>query len=186
MVSLSHRYNRKIEGLICLVQSNVQCPEYIYNKINKFFDDFNLTDENNLTDEDFKSHVDAIIINLKQKDLTLGEEVDRNFGEIKIRECAFTRDPERIKIYETEIKKQDVIDFYEEHFIRNVRRFDIELVSPQHRKDNEKFLAKNLKSGESQEDESATQYPTRVEVKYEDVLKRMCELYPDYYYYIKK
>lgn len=193
LVSLSHRYNRKIEGIVCLVQSNVQSPEFIYKKINKFFDDFNLTDENNLADQDFISHRDALINNLKQKDLTLWDEVDRNFGEIRIREYVFNRDHLRIKIYENEINKKDVVDFYEKHFIENVRRIDIELVSQNHKKENEKLLMKSLKEvEESMKHDSGIDecdvniLPNRVEVRYEDVLRRMCEMYADYYYYIKK
>ena len=79
------------------------------------------------------------------------------------------------------------MDFYEEHFITNVRRLDVELVSNNHKKENENLLAKNLK-GEviTKDDEFESTYPVRVGVRHEEVLKRMCDLYPDYYYYIKK
>lgn len=170
-VSLAHRYYRKIEGVVCLVQSNVQSPEYIYQKINKFFDD-NSVDL--LDEKEFKNYVKSMIVDLKQKDLNIGEEVERLYNEIHIREYFFNRDEERIKIYEN-LKLEEVIEFYDEHFVFNAKRISVELVAKAHKEDNEKHLNQNEKD-----------HPERIRIHTNEGLKRRCELFPDYYYHIAK
>jgi len=186
-VYLRHEYNRKISALCCMVQSNVQSPEYIFDKINDFFIENCLTDEENFTDEDFKKYVESIISDLKKKDINISEEVNRNFEEIIIREYVFNRNEERIKIYENEITKNNVIEFYEEHFINNVKRLDVELVAKKHKEQNEKFREKNMKEMNCNIEDSAVGKSSnpRIQIKSVEEFKRICEIYPDYYYYIK-
>jgi insulysin len=168
IVGLKHIYHRKIEGIECLIQSNAESPEYIWEKINAFFEENNLEDI--LDEEDFKEFVGSVITTYQQKDLNLGEEFDDNLNEIIIREYVFNRDEIKIAILK-ELKMQEVIDFFEEHFVHAVKRLDVCLVANKHLSDNYKLMERNNNNNPD----------IRIKVDDNKVFKEKCELFKDYY-----
>jgi secreted Zn-dependent insulinase-like peptidase len=196
IANCQYKYYRKVDGLIFKVQSSTQCPEYVLSRITAFLDDYNLADEKNFTDQDFQTHLDSLITKLKVKFLNLAEEVEDNFDEIKIREYVFDRIERQIKILQTNLNKKELVEFYEEHFHLSPKRFDVMLVANNHIKENEKMLEKirmkekkenfNEKIDAHENLDLEDNMPRREEVKNDGQLKRMCELYPDFYYFIKK
>src|SRR5690606_12551104 len=84
------REYRSNYGLMCLVQSTVKCPEYIWARITDFIDE-NKQQMRELSDELFKTHINSVIVDKKQKDLKLAEEVYRNAEEIKKHKYEFDR-----------------------------------------------------------------------------------------------
>jgi insulysin len=171
IVSLKQTYHRKIEGIECLIQSNAESPEFIWSKINAFFEENHLEDI--LDEEEFKEYVGSVITTYQQKDLNLAEEFGNNFGEITIREYIFNRHEVKIGILK-ELTMKEVIDFFEEHFVNNVKRLDVQLVANKHVSDNLKYLEINTK----QDDEDAIE---RVAVGNNNCFKEKCELFIDLY-----
>lgn len=173
IVLLFHRDYRCNEGLACIVQSSVKSPEYIWQKIKEFFDETDKQISQELTDELFKTHVNSVITEKKQKDLTLSEEIFRNAHEIKKHHYVFDRREKQIAVLET-LKKEDLKNFYEEFFVNNIRRVDVEVVAAGHKEENAKCEEENFKKCEEMGIK-------RVKVRSVADFKRKNSLYPDFF-----
>jgi insulysin len=156
-------------GIICLVQSAVKSPEYIWARFEDFWKDAE-TQMKELTDELFKTHVNSVIVEKKQKDLKLAEEVYRNAEEIKKHKYQFDRREKQIEILES-LKKEDLVEFFMEHFVKSVRRLDVEVIADQHVEDNEKMEAVNSEGSRYK----------RIKVSSVVDFKRRNTLYPDFF-----
>lgn len=169
---LFHREFRCNEGLACLVQSAVKSPEYIWLKIKEFFEE-NQSYIKQLSDEIFSTHVNSVIVEKKQKDVALKDEVTRNANEIKKRQFVFDRKEKYISILEN-LKKEELINFFEDHFVNNIRRLDVEVLASQHIEENEKLIIENKQI-------AINQNFNRVIVKSIEDFKRRNSLYPDFF-----
>ena len=127
-VSIETMNKFSVLGLAMFIQSEKYHPDYIYDRINTFFVDFDLSVSDNFTDEDFESYKSSVINELKERDLTLNEEFERNFEQIILREYQFNRKELLIQCLENEITKEDVIMFFKEYIYDRVRRIDIGIV----------------------------------------------------------
>jgi insulysin len=165
IVRLKSTYHRKVEGIECIIQSNAESPEYIWFKINTFFEENNLEDI--LDEEDFKDYVNSVITTYQQKDLNLGEEFDHNLNEIALREYIFDRHEMKVALLK-ELTMKEVIDFFEEHFINLQRRIDIQLVANKHSSANAKYLEANNRVSNRLLVDNST-------------FKEQCQLYDDLY-----
>ena len=119
----------KIYGINCYIQSTKFSPKEIQDKINKFFVDFSLNDDEKFSVEDFESYKISVINILKEKDLNLGEEFEKNFKEISEREYLFDKNEKMIKCLENEIKKEDVVNFFKEFIYETSQRIDVGIYS---------------------------------------------------------
>jgi insulysin len=169
---LFHRDYRFNEGLVCLVQSSVKPPEYVWQRIKLFFEDIE-KQISELSDELFSTHVNSVITNKKQKDLKLSDEIYRNAYEIKSRAFVFDRREKQIAILEN-LKKEELVNFFNEMFVNNQRRLDVELVSAAHKEDNTKLEEENLKIAEQIGIK-------RIKVKSIQDFKRRNSLFPDFF-----
>jgi len=172
IASLFRRAFRLNEGLCCIVQSSVKSPEYIWLKIKEFFDESEKFIKE-ISDDLFSTHVQAVITEKKQKDRTLGQEITFNAAEVKNRQFLFDRRERQVKSLE-ELKKEELVQFYHEHFVDNLRRLDLEIVASQHKEDNEKLMEDNKKI-------CAEMGVNRVKTKSIADFKRRNSLYPDFF-----
>lgn len=173
IAALFHREYRCNEGLVCIVQSAVKCPEYIWGKIKEFFDDSKKFIEE-LSDELFKTHLNSVIVDKKVKDLTLFEEIVRNAHEVKKRQFVFDRRDKQINILEN-MKKEEFVEFYMQQFVKNLRRLDVEFLASGHKEENEKLESENAKTCEEMG-------VKRVKTESIQDFKKRNTLYPDFFH----
>jgi insulysin len=166
---------RKVDCFIASVQSPVKSPEYISVKITEFLLE-NYESIQKITAEEFNKYVNSILTLMKSKDLKLSAEVSRNYVEIMYRDYTFDICEKQIQYLE-KIKKEDLIHFYEKHFIKHFRRLDIEIISQQHEEENTKVEAEN-------EEFYKIHGITRKKWKNASDFKRRCNLYPDFLTFI--
>ena len=141
VATLFYREMRKIHGFICLVQGSVKSPEYVKGKIHNFFIAAH-EEIKNLSDEYFKENVNSVLTEKRQKDLKLYDESSRNFGEIKSRDFNFLIRETMIEILE-KLEKSKVISFFEEHFVKNRKILDVEVLADIHSDENLKLESEN-------------------------------------------
>ena len=138
------REQRKIPSLLFLVQSNVQGPEYIWEKINEFLLERHAY-ISTVDDSTFEMHREALISERQKKDLSLDEEAIRNFNEIKKRDYEFDIRQKMVSELKT-IQLKDVIDCFERIFYKEKRRLDIMFLSPKHKESNENAISDYMKN----------------------------------------
>jgi len=169
---LFQREFRCNEGLACVVQSAVKSPEYIWQRIKDFFDDSEKFIKE-LSDELFTTHVNSVVVSKKERDITLADEIYRNAFEVKKRQFVFDRREKHVAILE-ELKKEELLEFYEYHFVKNVRRLDIELLAAGHVEENKTFENENKEICDSMGIK-------RIKTKSIADFKRRNSLYPDFF-----
>jgi secreted Zn-dependent insulinase-like peptidase len=167
IVKLFHREMRKVEGILCLVQSANKSPNEMRAKIDDFLNNIKKTFDQEITEEIFSLHKNSVITELEQKDLKLLEEVLRNFSEIKKREFQFRRKDEMVNILKN-LKLEDVREAFEKIFFREVRRLDIELLANIHQEQENVSIRTNENS-------------TLIKVDSVNEFKKRVNLFPDYF-----
>ena len=140
----------KIYGLNCYIQSTKFSPKEIQNKLNKFFIDFSLDDEEKFSQEDFESYKLSLINILKEKDLNLSNEFERNFHEISEREYLFNKSEKMIKCLENEINKEDVVKFFNDFIYEKSQRIDVGIYSKKNNNNN-KMDVENFDDDENED-----------------------------------
>jgi insulysin len=169
---LFSREYRSNYGLMALVQSTVKPPEYIWARITDFFAEAE-SQVKDLSDELFKTHINSVITEKKKKDLKLAEEVFRNAEEIKKHKYQFDRREKQIELLEN-MKKEEFIQFYFDHFVKDIRRLDVEVIADQHVEENKQFEQANNTFCKEKGIK-------RVCVKSVTDFKRQNTLYPDFH-----
>lgn len=96
-----------------------------------------------MTDEELEVQKQAVITKLAEKDINLGQENGRFFGEISSHEYNFDRQDA-----EVELVKTITLDEFKNHFelaffSDQVKRFDLELTSTAHEEQQKEYLEKN-------------------------------------------
>ena len=134
-------YSKSIRGnygLICLIQSNVKEPEYVSSRIRDFINQ-QLEFFQNISENELKEFINAVEITLKKPFINLEEEVKFNGTEVVQHTYMF--DKKEIQLNELKkVNKENLIKFYQEHFIDNVKKIDIEFVASIHKESNNKIL----------------------------------------------
>eukprot|EP01022_Parablepharisma_sp_SALTPOND_P008142 TRINITY_DN135276_c2_g1_i1.p1 TRINITY_DN135276_c2_g1~~TRINITY_DN135276_c2_g1_i1.p1 ORF type:complete len:1115 (-),score=53.18 TRINITY_DN135276_c2_g1_i1:2733-5687(-) len=169
----SNPYNlHKVLGGKFLIQSNKAPPEVLYQKINTFLDEIRLKVKN-MTEGEFKQHVESVSIPLRQKPISLAEESVVYWKEISHNEYLFDRDN---KLLETlgRLKKEQLVEYFEQLFFTNVKRYDYQLVCNAHLEENEKMKCKNKETARAKGNK-------RIEVVSETQMRELNYLYPDIY-----
>jgi len=134
--------------LLGLVQSNSKTPEFCAERVRAFIkESFKKVKE--ITDEEFKSHVNSKIVLEKKKDDNLNEAFLRNWGEINENTYKFDKKEKNVKILE-KCTKEEFIKFYEKYLINEICILDCEFVCEAHYEENEKLM----KETEISEDEN--------------------------------
>ena len=125
-------------GMANVLQSNSKTPEFCAERVRAFIkDSFKKVKE--ITDEEFKSHVNSKIVLEKKKDDNLNEAFLRNWGEINENTYKFDKKEKNVEILE-KCTKEEFIKFYEKYLINEVCILDCEFVCEAHYEENEKLM----------------------------------------------
>jgi insulysin len=162
----------KIHGFMCYVQGSVKSPEYVRSRIHNFFNQA-YTAVKNLSDELYMENVNSVIVEKKQKDLRLWDECRRNFREIRKRDFHFDNNETLVGILE-KLEKSSVINFFEEHFIKNRRILDVEVLAQKH-------VEENLRVEVENQEMFSKENVKRIKVNSINDFKRRLTLFPDFY-----
>ena len=125
-------------SLVNVIQSNLKTPEYCASRVRNFYKE-NYQKIIDITEEEFKQHLNARINKFNKKDDTLFEIFARNWGEINNDTYEFD-DKEKTLESLNECKREEFIKFYEKYFINEVAILDCELLCDAHYEQNEKDL----------------------------------------------
>ena len=166
LISREYRGN---SGIVCLVQSNTKEPEYVSGKIRNFFKE-SWEKIKVITDDEFKSYVNSVMVEQKKKDINLIEETSRNYAEITRHYYNFDRKEKNCEILEN-LKKEELIEFYNVHFCEDIRKLDVEYVAECHKANNEKLF-------EETKEENGIK---RIRIHSIKELSMMNELFPDFF-----
>ena len=124
--------------LLGLVQSGTKIPEFCAERIRKFIkESYQLVKE--INEEEFKSHVNSLIVLEKKKDENLNECFLRNWGEINENRYKFDKKEKSIEILE-KCNREEFIKFYEKYLINEVSILDCEFLCEAHYEENEKYM----------------------------------------------
>lgn len=134
-------HNRVLGGRF-LIQSDKMAPERLHARVNAFLDVMKLRVEK-MTDEEFKLHVEAICVALRQQPISLAEEFSNHWHEIGGSEYMFDRNERMVKILEG-LKKSDAINYFKNLFFNDARRYDFEMVCKKHEAENDAARAENV------------------------------------------
>ena len=141
-----------------IVQSAVKSPEYVFSKCNDFLEIYK-EKLDSLTDEDYETTVKAVIMNKKEIDNSLLQETFRLFTRIEKHTYDFDYKEKQIEYLEKMINKEDlefynkskkaVVNHYNQLFFgksegnSGPRIINIELISNQHKEENEESYTEN-------------------------------------------
>ena len=121
-----------------VVQSNSKTPEFCAERVRSFIkDSFQLI--KNISDDEFKSHVNSRLVLESKKDDNLYECFLRNWGEICEDTYKFDRKEKNCELL-NKSTKEEFIKFYEKYFINEVSILDSEFLCEKHYEENEKNM----------------------------------------------
>ena len=125
-------------GLANVIQSNSKTPEFCASRVRNFYkESFNLV--KNISEEEFKLHVNGQLLIVSKKDDNLNEVFLRNWNEISEEQYKFDR-KEKAKENLNKCNREEFIKFYEKYFIKEIAILDSEFLSEEHYEQNEKEL----------------------------------------------
>eukprot|EP01022_Parablepharisma_sp_SALTPOND_P015525 TRINITY_DN2202_c2_g1_i1.p1 TRINITY_DN2202_c2_g1~~TRINITY_DN2202_c2_g1_i1.p1 ORF type:complete len:1261 (+),score=181.96 TRINITY_DN2202_c2_g1_i1:85-3783(+) len=167
----SSNHNRVLGGRF-LVQSAKMAPEKLYQKINDFLEEM-WAKIKDMSEEQFKTHVEAVCIPLRQPPLNLVEESVEFWKEIANNEYLFERKKKEVEILES-LKKAEVIEYFRDLFFENVKRYDYELVCVGHLAENETTKVENIQAAEKKGNK-------RIGLTHFAEMREVNFIYPDIY-----
>ena len=132
----------EVYHLVGLIQSQVKDPEYCNERIRNFFKEKE-KEIKNITDEDFNSHINSLLIQNTKKDINLNEQFNTNWDQIALKKYKFNIKEENVE-YLKKCTKEGFIHFYEEYFEKNLKKVDVEYVCEKHWEENEKKLKEQI------------------------------------------
>eukprot|EP00826_Nyctotherus_ovalis_P024431 TRINITY_DN1889_c0_g1_i9.p1 TRINITY_DN1889_c0_g1~~TRINITY_DN1889_c0_g1_i9.p1 ORF type:complete len:276 (+),score=80.28 TRINITY_DN1889_c0_g1_i9:48-830(+) len=146
VVNVSVANLNRVLGARFLMQSDTTCPEKVYQKVNEFLEEVWKTIKD-MSEDQFKLHVNAVCVPLRQEFMNLQEESVSYWKEITKDEYMFDRKKQLVKALEN-LKREEVIAYFRELFFVNVKRYDYELTCPKHWEDNFAAAPENEKDAE--------------------------------------
>ena len=162
---------RDVMGARFLVQSSQYSCDYIVNSLHNFIQDY-WGKVQQLTEEEFKVQVQAVVTRVSEKDYNLNGEADRLFAEITTHKYIFNRKEKQVEILQT-LTKQDIVDMYQKLLISSEsKRIDVMLNSQTHTEMQAEWKAKN---NEALYKEKPRTYVEETPAQF----KLKMELYPD-------
>jgi insulysin len=162
---------RDVMGTQFIIQSPKYSSEYIVNSLNTFLAS-QREKVKTLTNEEFKTQVEAVLTKVAEKDYNLQGEHGRFWSEISCHKYLFDRQQKEVQAL-----KELTLDQFKAHFERvffsetHSKRLDFELNSATHKEGQAEWKAKN-----------AEKYGKRTEVALDGSLqtfKKMMGLHPD-------
>ena len=148
-VDLQTNCENCILGLYFYISSEKYNSDELVEKVNKFILDNNINKEEKFSDEDYESFKKSVINDLIQKPLTLEEESTRDFSFIITRNYDFTLRKDLINYINNYMKKQEIIDFFNDFIYNKSKRLEIALYrskdSNQRKEDKMEIEEKNEK-----------------------------------------
>ena len=128
-------------GIVNIIQSNSKTPEFCASRVRNFYkESFNLV--KNISEEEFKLHVNGQLLVVSKKDDNLNEVFLRNWDEISGETYKFDR-REKAKENLNKCNREEFVKFYEKYFIKDIAILDSEFLSEEHYEQNEKELKEN-------------------------------------------
>lgn len=113
--------------------------------INKFLTELRDTIKA-LSDEDFKTQVEAVNTSVSEKDINIKKENERFWGEISVHKYQFTRQQVEMDELKT-LTKQELLDHFEKVFFsKDTKRVDLALTSEHHTEVNAENREENAKT----------------------------------------
>ena len=133
-------------------------PDEIKEKINKFFCDYDLNDNDNFSDEDFESYKNSVITFLEEKDYNLLSEFNRNIAQIISGNYIFDILEKMINCIKNEINKEDIIKFYNDYFYKKAKRIDIGCIAKKEKNNEENNMDIDESKSENEESEECSDF----------------------------
>lgn len=135
----SAKKTRNVVGNRFLIQSPKHACEYLVRKINDFLVDVHSKLQNGgLTDEEFLTHKNSVLTDLKEKDINIAEEHARHWAELTTHRYQFESQNMKIEILEKITKEEFLEHFNRVFFSEHTKRLDLELTSEAHKEEQEK------------------------------------------------
>ena len=125
-------------GLANIIQSNSKTPEYCASRVRNFYKQ-SYEDVKNITEEEFKSHVNGQLIIVNKKEDNLSEVFLNNWKEINDDTYKFDR-KKKAKENLEKCNREEFIKFYEKYFIKEIAIVDSEFLCEAHYEQNEKDI----------------------------------------------
>ena len=138
VVSLHKIENKGVYHLLGVVQSNSKTPEFCAERIRCFFRE-SYQKIKDISDNEFKSHINSRLVVENKKDNNLNANFVRNWLEIGDNTYVFDRKEKNCEILNN-CTKEEFIQFYEKYFINEVSILDSEFLCEQHYEENEKNM----------------------------------------------
>ena len=123
--------------LINIIQSNSKTSEYCASRVRNFYKE-SYQKIKDITEEEFKQHLNARINAVNKKEFSLLEIFARNW--LEINKDTYEFDKEKTLESLNECTREEFILFYEKYFINEVAILDCELLCDAHYEQNEKDL----------------------------------------------
>ena len=125
-------------GIANVVQSNSKTPEYCASRVRNFYKGAQELVKN-ISEEEFKSHLNVQIGEANKKDSNLTQIFMRNWAEISNNTYKFDR-KEKLKENLTKCNREGFIKFFEKYFVNEVAILNSEYLCNAHYEQNEKEL----------------------------------------------
>ena len=138
IVYLTTKTINDIYHLVGVIQSNKGSPEFCSERVRAFFKEKEKAIKE-ITDEDFNSHVNSLLVKHTKKDRDLKEQFDRNWTEIIYERYNFNIKEESAEFLK-KCTKEGFIQFFEKYFVKEVKKLDVEYVCEAHMEENEKKI----------------------------------------------
>ena len=131
-------------GIANIIQSNSKTPEFCASRVRNFYKEV-YEKVKNISEEEFKKHVNGQLLILNKKDDNLREIFLRNWNEINDDTYKFDR-KEKSKEDLNKCNREEFIKFFEKYFIKEKAIVDSEYLCEAHYEQNEKDLKENKNS----------------------------------------
>lgn len=134
---------RGISGAQFVIQSPKESCEYIVNSLNNHLSQMK-EKVMNFTDEEFKTQVEAVMVQVAEKDINLKKEHKRFWDELAVwHTYSFDRQEKEVETLKTLTLEEFKAHFNELFFSKSSKRFDMQLTSESHAEKQAEWAAKN-------------------------------------------
>lgn len=116
IVSLFNKQIRNKNGIVCLIQSSTFDPMRLLKEINAYFNK-QFYQLEHMSKNDFSILTHSCINKLQMKDISLSQEVNRNYHEIDNRTFDFNKAKKQIDYLKNTVTKNDILEEYNKLFL---------------------------------------------------------------------
>lgn len=143
VVNTKRVLHNNVLGFTITVQSSVQNPNYIATRIESHINNMKAKIAE-LSDEEFKNHVESLRVGLKKADLSIFDEASRNWSEIESHQYEF--DWRQMQLDELDAAtKGDLIEFFNETFGESTKKcLEFHAIAQVHEEANKSVKAERI------------------------------------------